>query len=248
MAAPAPLLSSPPALRDIAEPALLLDFDGTLVELAESPGAIVVPEYLATALQRRAQALDGRLAIVSGRFIADIRSHLPDCSVIISGSHGAEIESPDGSPVAARAASPMPEAALSAARDFAGPTKGLLLEEKALGIGLHYRDCPDAADEVRTFARDLASEHDLHLREGKMLFELATTNAHKGDAVRAIMAQSPFAGATPIFVGDDTTDEDAFHAVDRLGGFGVLVGEARVTAARYILPDVTAVHTWLELA
>tara|TARA_R100001132_G_scaffold26626_2_gene28744 strand:+ start:300 stop:1046 length:747 start_codon:yes stop_codon:yes gene_type:complete len=240
-------LDPPPRLSEIADPALLLDFDGTLVDLAPSPDAITVPDHLGKALERKAAALNGRLAIVSGRFIADIRGHLPDCAVVISGSHGAEIESPEGSSVSEREAPRVPDAALAAAREFAGRTKGLLLEEKALGLGLHYRDCTASKEEVRTFAQDLARDHGLTLRDGKMILELATTDADKGDGVRAIMAQPPFAGATPVFVGDDLTDEDGFAAVNELGGFAILVGEMRETAARYRLLDVAAVHKWLEI-
>ena len=248
MAVPDPSLSPPPALRDIADPALLLDFDGTLVELAGSPGAISVPDHLCAALERKAATLSGRLAIVSGRYVGDIRRHLPHCRVVISGSHGAEIESPAGLSVATRQAPRVPDAALAAARDFATSLDGVLLEEKALGLGFHYRDREGIAAEVRAFAERLAADHDLHLRDGKMVFELATTNAHKGDGVRAIMAQPAFAGATAIFVGDDVTDEDGFAAADQSGGFGVLVGERRETRARYRLADVAAVHDWLEIA
>ena len=167
--------------------------------------------------------------------------------MVISGSHGAEIESPEGSSVSEREAPRVPAAALAAAGDFAARTKGLLLEEKALGLGLHYRDCTASKDEVRAFAQHLARDHGLYLRDGKMILELATTDANKGDGVRAIMAQPPFAGATPIFIGDDLTDEDGFAAVNELGGFAILVGEMRETAARYRLLDVAAVHQWLEI-
>lgn len=242
-----PALAPPPRLSEIAQPALLLDFDGTLVDLAATPDAITVPEYLGPALQSKAAALDGRLALVSGRFVGDLRSHLPDSRLVMCGSHGAEIESPEGSSVATRETPRVPDAVMESARAFVAGAGGVLLEEKALGLGLHYRDRPELADDVRRFARQLAADHDLHLREAKMLFELATTTANKGDGVRAIMAQPPFEGSVPVFVGDDQTDEDGFAAVDELGGFGILVGELRETKARYRLLDVAAVHDWLEL-
>jgi len=240
-------LGPPPALGEIARPSLFLDFDGTLVDLAPSPDGISVPEHLSDALERKASALDGRLAIVTGRFIEDIRSHLPECAVVLSGSHGAEITSPDGSSVVEREVPRVDDAALDAARDFAAGIDGLVLEEKALGFGLHYRASQNRAEDIREFARGLAREHDLHLRPGKMLVELTTTDATKGDGVRAIMRQPPFSGGMPIFVGDDTTDEDGFAAVDEMGGFGILVGEKRETKARFHLFDVAAVHKWLEI-
>lgn len=240
-------LAPPPALGEIDTPALLLDFDGTLVDLAPGPDEITVPDHLAAALERKAAQLDGRLAIVSGRFIGDLRKHLPTCRVVISGSHGAEITSPEGSPVSEHEARRVPDAALDAARDFAEQVDGLLLEEKTLGLGFHYRDCADRAEGIHEFASGLARDHGLYLRPGKMVVELSTTDADKGDGIRAIMAQPPFEGAIPVFLGDDLTDEDGFAAADQLGGFGVLVGESRETAARYRLLDVAAVHQWLEL-
>lgn len=228
-------------------PALFLDFDGTLVDLADTPDGITVPDHLPRAIERKAVALDGRLAVVTGRYLADVRRHLPECAVVFSGSHGAEIESPEGSSVVEKEAPRVDDAAVVASREFAARTDGLLLEEKALGLGFHYRNCPDRAEEIRKFAHGIADEHGMHLRIGKMIAELSTTSAHKGEGVAEIMRSPPFNGATPIFIGDDLTDEDGFAAANELGGFGVLVGEKRETAARYRLLDVAAVHQWLEL-
>ena len=177
-------LDTPPPLDDLGKVALFLDFDGTLVNLAETPDAITVPAHLSDALERKAASLDRRLAIVTGRFIADVRKHLPDCHVVVSGSHGAEIASPDGSSIAEQEVPRIEPAALEAARDFAARTPGLHIEEKDLGVGMHYRECPDRKDAILAFTQDLAQAHGLYLREGKMLAELTTTDANKGDGVR----------------------------------------------------------------
>lgn len=240
-------LASPPPLGDIARPALFLDFDGTLVDLAATPGGITVPDYLEAAIVRLAERLGGRLAIVTGRYVADLRKHIPQCTVVISGSHGAEIESPEGSPVSGKEPPRVGDGLLAEARAFAQRHDGLFLEEKALGLGFHYRACPEKAADVKGFARALARDHDLFLRDGKMLAELSTTDDNKGDGVRAIMAQPPFKGGTPIFVGDDVTDEDGFAAVDAMGGYAIVVGDREETKARFRLFDVRAVHQWLEL-
>ena len=240
-------LAPPPPLGEIARAALFLDFDGTLVDLAAKPDGIEVPDHLAGALERKAEALDGRLAIVTGRFIGDIRGHLPECAVVMSGSHGAEVTSPDGSPVAEREVPRIADEVISETCEFADGVPGLVVEKKALGVGMHYRECADRADEILAFARDLAERHGLFLREGKMLAELTTTDANKGEGVLHIMRDAPFAGATPVFIGDDLTDEDGFAAVAEMGGFGILVGEMRETKAHYRLFDVAAVHQWLEL-
>ncbi|WP_303703535.1 trehalose-phosphatase, partial [Brevundimonas naejangsanensis] len=95
-------------------------------------------------------------------------------------------------------------------------------------------------------ATDLAASTGLILQPGSMVLELKTPGADKGTAVRAFMQEPPFLGATPVMVGDDLTDEAAFEAAQALGGFGVLVGAPRLTAARYGLPGVSAVLDWLE--
>ncbi|MBB3033967.1 trehalose-phosphatase [Alteriqipengyuania lutimaris] len=240
-------LAPPPSLGDIDRPSLFLDFDGTLVDLAETPDGITVPDYLEAAIMRLAERLDGRLAIVTGRYVADLRKHLPQCSVVISGSHGAEIESPEGSPVSGKEPPRVDEALLAEARAFAQRHERLFLEEKELGLGFHYRACPDKGEDVKAFAQDLARRHDLFFRDGKMIAELSTTDDNKGDGVRAIMEQTPFKGGTPIFVGDDVTDEDGFAAVDAMGGYAIVVGDREETKARFRLFGVRAVHQWLEL-
>ncbi|HEX6866096.1 MAG TPA: trehalose-phosphatase, partial [Caulobacteraceae bacterium] len=122
---------------------------------------------------------------------------------------------------------------------------GILIEDKALGLAVHFRKAPERAEEVTDLCRRVAATTGLVVQLGRMVVELRTPGAHKGDSVRAFMAEAPFKGATPAFVGDDITDEDGFAAASALGGYGVLVGEPRETAARYRLDDVDAVLTWI---
>ena len=95
-------------------------------------------------------------------------------------------------------------------------------------------------------ARRLADETGLALQAGNLVVELKTPGSSKGTALTAFMQEPPFAGAVPVMLGDDLTDEDGFRAAEALGGFGVLVGPVRETAARYGLPDVVAVLAWLN--
>jgi len=240
------VLPEPPSnLLDGA--ALFLDFDGTLIELAETPASILVPPDLAPLLERLHDRLAGRLAIVSGRAVDDLESHLPAMSIAISGSHGVEMRLADGRrlPVVV----PHDLAAVRAAvRAFAAGEAGLLVEDKPAGIALHFRQAPDAATAVEGFMQELAARHELAIQRGSMVVELRPHGADKGDAVRAFMCDAPFRDARPLFVGDDLTDEHAFAAVSRLGGAGVLVGPERATAAQYRLPSVAAVTDWLERA
>ena len=239
------LPAPPPGLLEGA--ALFLDFDGTLVELAETPGSIHVSPELPGLLKRLCALVEGRIAIVSGRSIGDLDSHL-DCSgIAVSGSHGLELRLADGTHLPLFVPRPLDEVrgALAA---FAEATPGLLIEEKPAGLALHYRQAPEAEERVLALTARLAAEHGLTLQQGKMVAELRPAGADKGDAVRALMAEPPFAGARPVVVGDDLTDEHGFEAAAAMGGAGILVGEARESAACYRLPDVASVAQWLARA
>ncbi len=224
--------------------ALFLDFDGTLVELAEAPDAISISAELAPLLARLGERLEGRIALVSGRSIADLERHLECSGLAVSGSHGLELRLRDGSRIPLAA-----QHDLSGARErlerLAADAPGLLIEDKPFGIALHYRQAPNEEARAMEVMAELASITGLSLQQGKMVIELRPAGADKGDAVRALMAEPDFAGARPLFVGDDLTDEDAFAAAASMGGSGILVGAARESAAQWRLPDVAAVIGWL---
>ena len=237
---------APPPLS-LAGTALFLDFDGTLVELADAPDLIEIPEALPPLLERLAEQLDGRLAIVSGRSIGDLERHLGRAAFAVSGSHGFELRLADGRSLAGAA----PEGLAGIRHDivrFAAAAPGLLVEEKPAGIAVHYRRAPQEEGRVAAFLAGLAERANLVLQRGKMVVELRPPGVDKGDALRRMMKEPPFAGARPLFVGDDLTDEHAFAAAAELGGAGVLVGAARETAARWRLADVGAVADWLQAA
>jgi trehalose 6-phosphate phosphatase len=235
-------LPPPPRLEGAA---LFLDFDGTLVELADSPEAIRVPGELHSLLGRLSRVLGGRLAVISGRSIADLDRHLGGAGLAMSGSHGLEMRFAGGAEVPL-APPPGLEAARHAMQRFAEADPGLLVEEKPASVALHYRLAPAWAGEAGEFLSDLARRTGLSLQPGKMVIELRPPGADKGDALRKLMKEPPFAGARPWFVGDDLTDEDAFAAAAELGGAGVLVGPARDTAAQWRLDGVAAVAAWLD--
>jgi trehalose 6-phosphate phosphatase len=234
-----------PPLSLLDGAALFLDFDGTLVELAETPDSIQVSPALSPLIQRLAKSLDGRLAIISGRAIKDLERHLLCSGIAVSGSHGLELRMRDGSHVPLGVPRGLDHARERAAR-YAASIPGLLLEEKPFSLALHYRKAPEREREVHGFMTGLAAATGLTLQQGKMVVELRPLGADKGDAVRALMAEPEFAGARPLFVGDDLTDEDAFRAAAALGGAGILVGAERETAAEWRLDGVPAAAEWLE--
>ena len=137
-------------------------------------------------------------------------------------------------------------AARAAIADFVAADSRLLMEDKALSLTLHYRLAPDRAQEAIDLAERLATVTGLALQPGDMVMELRTPGASKGDALRAFMREPPFQGARPIFLGDDMTDEHGFFAARQLGGYGVLVGPPRRTAASYRMENVAATLAWLE--
>jgi trehalose 6-phosphate phosphatase len=224
--------------------ALFLDFDGTLVDLAETPQAIRVLPHVKPLLGRLSKRLGGRVAIVSGRAIADLEHHLDCSAVALSGSHGLELRLRDGTELPLSAPAGLEEAR-QAVDAFAASADGLLAEHKPYGVALHFRLAPEEAERVTAFMKDLAAQIGFRVQTGKMVVELRPNGADKGDALRAFMAEPEFAGARPVFVGDDVTDEHAFEAAAEMGGAGILVGLSRPSAARYRLADTGAVATWL---
>ncbi|WP_033073117.1 trehalose-phosphatase [Sphingopyxis sp. MWB1] len=237
-------LAPPPALDALAAQhplALFLDFDGTLVEIADTPDGISVDHQLSARLMALCAALEGRVAIVSGRAVADISLYLDVPGLMIVGSHGAEIGGADRPDLVLSAAS---RAELDA---LLGAHAALLLEAKPHGIALHYRQEPDAAPSVFKVMEAIARREGLAQRRGKMVVELGPRGANKGAALASLMTSAPFHGALPIFIGDDITDEDGFAAASADAGYGILVGHDRPTAARYRLNNPTEVHQWLTL-
>ena len=247
MASPSSL-PSPPSLANLlaAGPlALFLDFAGTLIEIAPEPGDIHVPGSLADALHRLHDRLNGRLALITGRALDDLASHLGEVRLCRAGSHGASRLLPDGSRLGDEPEG-LSDDCVSELRAYA-EMHDLFYETKSHGGALHFRARPEKARATLDFARDVAKHHDLCVTSGKGVAELVRPGADKGGAVRAFMAEQPFTGSMPIFIGDDTTDEDGMAAAIEFSGFGIAVGERDSDAARYHLEDIAAVHKWLDL-
>jgi len=236
----------PPDLLDDA--ALFLDFDGTLVELADTPDGVAVPKGLGPMIERIRRKLNGRLAIVSGRSLADLKRHLPLHGIAFSGSHGLELQLADGTRLPLSIPLGLDDMCEAVEDYAAGAGNGLLVERKPAGIALHYRLAPDEAEGAEAFMAGLARKTGFALQRGAKVVELRAHGATKGDALKAFMTEPAFANARPVFVGDDLTDEHGFAEAAALGGAGVLVGAPRDTAARYRLQSVAAVADWLRSA
>lgn len=241
------MLPSPPPVSD-RPIALFLDFDGTLVEIAPRPGDVVVSDALRALLKSLHVALDGALAVVSGRRLADLLEHLAPLTVPATGSHGLEYQLRAGHSLSTSNAR-LPETFWRDVEAFVATHPGLLLEHKGHGAAVHFRQAPDSGPMVEAELKTLRDRDapDFMLQAGKMIWELRPEGITKGSAIERLMSGPPFADRLPVFVGDDITDEDAFRAVNERGGWTICVGSGSGdTAASMGLPDVPAVRRWLH--
>jgi len=220
------------ALDLLAAPdcALFLDFDGTLVDIAPRPDQVVVTPELLTSLAALQQRLDGRLAIVSGRPVAELDRLLAPLVLPAAGVHGMERRGVDG--VLRQLPAPDFTAVRTQAHALAARHPGLWVEEKHGALALHYRQAPELqALCVETMADAVRSSLGLLLMEGKMIVEIKAAGVSKGTAVRDFLAEAPFLGHRALFIGDDTTDEAGFDHVERVGGIGLKVGPGPTVAS-----------------
>lgn len=239
-------LERPPHLT-LEGAALFLDLDGTLAPIVERPQDVGPDPRRSGLLDRLAEGLDGRLAVVSGRSLDDIDRILEGKVMCVSAIHGLVRRDARG---VVGEAPPHPgiAPARKALNDFAAGDPRLIVEDKSLSLTIHYRLAPDRAGEAVGLAERLATVTGLTLQPGDMVMELRTPGASKGDSIRAFMTEAPFNGARPIFLGDDMTDEHGFFAVRQLGGHGILIGPQRRTTATFRMDDVEATLNWLECA
>ena len=229
---------------DFKDAALFIDFDGTLVDFQATPDAVSLPRTTLALIESLANRMDTAVAIVSGRDIDSLQRMVGAQTVKLAGAHGAQIADPDGTVTDLLSDQAGLADARRALATFAD-RHGLLLEHKTTGIALHFRLQPAMEREARAFAASLAAGNAaLRVIQGNMVSEVTLAAIDKGKAARALMSGPPFAGRIPIAMGDDTTDEDLFVAVQDLGGAGIKVGPGP-THARYGVPNVAGVTGWL---
>ncbi|MBF6025692.1 trehalose-phosphatase [Lysobacter niastensis] len=243
MAAETPPLPQPPCVAP--DWALFLDVDGTLLDFAAAPADVHVEPGLVDALAVLHRRLDGALALISGRTLAQLDRLFSPLKLPAVGLHG--LEQRDNGHLDLHRRAPALDAVLAAAQALAAKYPGALAEDKGTTIALHWRGAPAAEEPLHEFATSaLIDLPGYHLQPGNSVIELRPDGAHKGAAVLSLLAHPPFQGRRPVFVGDDLTDEHGFAAVASHGGFGVLVGRRQPSAARYALHDPEAVRAWLD--
>lgn len=218
---------------DLSRHAVFLDFDGTLVDIAQRPDAVTVTPGLTELLAGLTRATNGAVAIVTGRSVETIHAFLPDFEGAIAGSHGGELYIGGTTERHELAGSKVVENICRMAIRFAETIPGLLAESKPTGVVLHYRMDPEAEPHAHKFMQALGEcyeEFDLH--HAKMAYELRPKDVGKDKAIDKLMATEAFAGRIPVYFGDDRIDEAALAHVRVAGGISVKVGDED-TAADY---------------
>lgn len=227
--------------------AWFLDIDGTLLDIAAMPAAVKAgpaDTRLVTGLYSESR---GAVALISGRSIAGIDKLFHPLRLPAAGQHGIERRDAKGR-IHLHA---FPEDAMRRAaadiRAFSVKHEGLVLEDKGASLALHYRLSPQLAGPVHAVMHRAAQHfgEGVEVQGGKMVAELKPSGRDKGIAIEEFMHEAPFRGRTPVFLGDDLTDEDGFHVVNRLGGNSIKIGRG-VTSARWRLRDAAAVRAWLS--
>lgn len=220
--------------------------DGTLLELAHAPDAVQVASATLDLVHGVHVITGGALALITGRSIVDVDQLFGGAPLPVAGQHG--LERRDGGGVWTVADDGTEGMAIARSRltDVAEAFDGLLMEDKGRSLALHYRAAPQlesyVLDAVRSLSADLGDEYVVQL--GKYVVELRPAGTDKGEAIRAFMNEEPFFGRTPVFIGDDVSDEHGFAVVNEMDGYAVKVGEG-ATIARWRLSDVRAVERWL---
>ena len=217
-----PVSAGRPALPKADRAAFLLDFDGTLVDIAPAPELVQVPPGLADALLRLRALCGDALAVVTGRPIEQVDGFLPGVPFAIAGEHGIAMRYAPGEAVERPALPALPGDWLSQGEVLAAAHEGVRVERKAAGFVLHFRANPAAGPLLKQAADAMVagSEGRFHVQSAKMAWEIRPSGLDKGSAVRALMRRAPFAGRLPVFIGDDVTDEDGIRAAIELGGTG----------------------------
>lgn len=233
-----------PVLADPFSYAYFLDFDGTLVEIAEQPQSVSLLTPTRDALARLSRATAGAVAIVTGRDISDVDFLIAPLRLPVAGVHG--LTRRDG----AGALHGLPSGAFlvdgeAALLRFANANPGVLVERKAGALALHYRARPDLEASSIATVEAIAERHEnVRVTRGKMVVEARRGGADKGTAIAAFLTEPPFFRRRPVFAGDDVTDEDAFALVAARGGITIKIGDGASLAEHRAASTAEFIH-WL---
>ena len=227
--------------------ALFLDIDGTLLDYVPRPEMARIPPPLRRTLAALQRALDGAVSVISGRAIADVDRLLAPLRLPAAGQHGAESRLSESRRIAAPP-SAMLGSILARTYAYAKQHAAIYIEDKGASAAIHYRGAEDERDRLQSLLKDAVAQSAgaFDLLESHLAFDIRPSDANKGRAVTWFMAAPPFAGRIPVFIGDDSTDEDGFAAVLALRGHAIKVGERRPTIAPWNFRNPAALREWLD--
>src|ERR1700675_341367 len=231
---PSPGKTSPNAIsapsdfaRRLEECAILLDIDGTLLDLAPTPREVWVPPGLARTLNGLLEKTAGALALVSGRSLNDIDLIFAPEQFPAVGGHGAEMRLTTDNEAVATHAPPLDKELKRRLAAIAKLSPGILLEDKGYSLALHYRLAPQAEQAIYAAVSQIRAELPdaaIEVMPGKCVCEIKPSGFNKASGVIELMSHEPFRGRRPIFIGDDVTDESVFAIMPGFGGLAFSVG------------------------
>ena len=232
----------PPVGRNSA---FFFDFDGTLVEIASRPDLVQVEPRVRDLLRALDDRFGGAVAVVTGRPLDVVDGFLAPLVLPTAAEHGSVRRDASGQMHADKRGAAAVDAAHRRLKPLAEANPGLILERKSSSVALHYRQSPDLAAACAAAVEEVvANNPGLVILPGKMVFELKPKGVDKGVAVRAFLEEAPFKGRTPIFAGDDVTDEHAFAVVNTLGGITLKIDDGETQAA--YRTDRHGLFDWLQ--
>ena len=235
--------SNLPAI-DLDISALLLDVDGTILDIAPVPGGVQMPPGLIDNIEILREKTAGALAFLSGRTIKNLDTLFSPLVLPAVGDHGAEVRLPNGT---VQHDVPMPTKVKARFEELAALDPRIIFEDKTYSVALHYRLAPEFAGHLMDAARERVAEVpelNLTILNGHAVLEIKRAGMSKGTGLSELMALAPFEGRKPYFAGDDRTDEDALAVLPQFGGVGISVG-AHLQGARFMVRRPDQMRQWL---
>jgi trehalose 6-phosphate phosphatase len=239
-------IAAPYFVADLPACAILLDVDGTILDLAPTPREVSVPASLRHAIARLSERIGGALALVSGRPLSDLDLLFAPLQLPAVGGHGAELRPRAGGAPDLREAS-LDQALKRQLAQLAEIGPGILIEDKGYSLALHYRLAPDLGERVNQAVARTCAQYPsapIEVLCGKSVVEIKQVGFNKGTAVRALMRHAPFRDRRPIFIGDDVTDESVFDIISEFDGMAFSVGR-RIAGVEGYFEKPAAVRGWL---
>lgn len=235
-----------PRLRTLENYALFLDIDGTLADIAPEPSLAFVAPSTVSDLKALSISLNGALALVSGRQLAEIDKLVGLAGISAAGIHGAQLRTQAGTRLVQ---DQLPEVFVqieAEVRNLTRALEGIRFELKPLAVAIHFRANPKLESHIHEIASSVVSKHaGLKLIKGKCIAEILPDSVNKGNAIAELMQSLPFRGRVPVFAGDDVTDEDGFTSVNSMKGISIKIGNGPSNAV-YGFETAAKFRAWLS--